>query len=542
MKTLLILTLFAINLLTFNLFAQPTNNLCEDAIEFTDLEGGCVTVNNTGATNDSYIATCLGYNNTIWFKFTAQGYNATITVDGDNNINRPQFAVFEIEFGEDGCDIDNVNGGFCFNGPGGNWDEITGISMTEPGVEYYVQVVTNTGGGGSSGSVTVCIDNPEPVEGTGCGVDATICDGNTAGPFNFRPSSTGGPGADTDFARGSCFTGVAGLTHDYAWVLLNISESGGLNLLINGDGTTGFLDLIVYNVPPGMDPCVAVQDPDNEIACNYAGSSSGCVELGNEFDCPSSVVAPEVIAGDQLMIIVHDYSNRHDEFTISLGEPPAAQTGSLDATINPAGPFCLESENEFLSAVVGGGVWSGTGITGSTSGVFSPAEAGLGEHEITYALSGDCGDEQTTTITVIDDCNSLPIQLLSFTAQPKNDHNLIRWSTESETNNDRFVLDYSDNGFNWRTIEVMQGAGNSTTRIDYYFEHRNVNSGINYYRLTQIDFDGTSEEFPIISVDNRNNRFIVRSINIMGQEVHDSYTGFIINIYNDGSTEKVYKQ
>ena len=62
----------------------------------------------------------------------------------------------------------------------------------------------------------------------------------------------------------------------------------------------------------------------------------------------------------------------------------------------------------------------------------------------------------------------------------------------------------------------------------------------NYYEI-KLDIN-TKESLTNITVDNRNNRFIVRSINIMGQEVQDSYTGFIINIYNDGSTEKVYKQ
>ena len=135
----------------------------------------------------------------------------------------------------------------------------------------------------------------------------------------------------------------------------------------------------------------------------------------------------------------------------------------------------------------------------------------------------------------------LPIQLLSFTAKSKNEYNLIQWSTTSETNNDRFILNHSDNGFDWRTIEVVQGAGNSTSRIDYYFEHRDVNPGVNYYRLTQIDFDGTTETFPLISIDNRNNRFIVKSINTLGQEIQNHHTGIIINVYNDGSTEKVWK-
>lgn len=526
---------------TFSLLAQPANNLCEDAIEFTDLENGCITVDNTGATNDNYSAGCLDYSNTIWFKFTSQGYNATINVSGDADINRPQFAVFEIEFGEDGCDLNNVNGVFCFDGPGGNWDELEGIAMTEPGIEYYVQVVTNTGGGGDPGDVTVCIDNPEPEIGRGCDVDVTICEGNTAGPFDFRPSSTGGPAADTDFARGSCLTGVAGLTHDYAWVLLNIAEEGDLNILLDGDDDTGFLDLIVFNVPQGMDPCVAVQDPDNEIACNYAIASSGCVELGDEFDCTASAEAPTVEAGDQIMIIVHDYSNSHEEFTISIGDPPSAQTGYLDASIDPAGPFCIDDEDVFLSAAVGGGLWTGNGIVNSSSGVFSPNEAGVGTHIITYTLTGDCGDEQTTSITVVDDCLLLPVELIFFDVRAEEDKNVILWTTKSEINNDYFIVEFSTNGVDWRKIEKVNGAGNTSKKQTYSLSHDNFPSEINYYRLTQYDFDGDNETFHIISIDNRTNVKLIKTINSIGQEVDENYKGIVIEYYDDGSTIKRYQ-
>jgi gliding motility-associated-like protein len=73
-----------------------------------------------------------------------------------------------------------------------------------------------------------------------------------------------------------------------------------------------------------------------------------------------------------------------------------------DATITPAGPFCITDPALNLTAVDPGGVWSGTGITSAANGTFNPATAGPGTHTITYNISGVCGDQQTTDIVVID--------------------------------------------------------------------------------------------------------------------------------------------
>jgi len=74
---------------------------------------------------------------------------------------------------------------------------------------------------------------------------------------------------------------------------------------------------------------------------------------------------------------------------------------NADATITPVGPYCVSNPSITLSAVSPGGVWSGNGITNSSTGVFSPSTAGVGTHTITYGISGSCGDTATTTITVV---------------------------------------------------------------------------------------------------------------------------------------------
>jgi len=87
--------------------------------------------------------------------------------------------------------------------------------------------------------------------------------------------------------------------------------------------------------------------------------------------------------------------------------------------------------------------------------------------------------------------NPLPVELLSFNAELKNKTMVnCTWSTASEINNDYFVLLRSKNGINFEEIAVVDGAGNSNSTINYSFNDMNPYSGISYYRLKQVDFNG----------------------------------------------------
>jgi hypothetical protein len=82
-------------------------------------------------------------------------------------------------------------------------------------------------------------------------------------------------------------------------------------------------------------------------------------------------------------------------------------TNALDATISAAGPFCEDDAAVNLSAVDGGGTWSGTGITDANAGTFDPATAGAGTHTITYTIGGSCGstDTQDIVVNAVDDAS-----------------------------------------------------------------------------------------------------------------------------------------
>ncbi|HLV40757.1 MAG TPA: hypothetical protein VKY37_00630 [Brumimicrobium sp.] len=135
----------------------------------------------------------------------------------------------------------------------------------------------------------------------------------------------------------------------------------------------------------------------------------------------------------------------------------------------------------------------------------------------------------------------LPIELITFEANNELKQNTINWETASETNNDYFTIEHSSDGYSWNIIDKIDGAGNSNTAINYSIEHRDYPNSINYYQLSQTDYDGRSETFPIVSIDNSLHKNVVRKFNTLGQKVGDNYHGMVIELNSDNtSIKKVY--
>ncbi|MFL5754113.1 MAG: beta strand repeat-containing protein, partial [Bacteroidia bacterium] len=88
---------------------------------------------------------------------------------------------------------------------------------------------------------------------------------------------------------------------------------------------------------------------------------------------------------------------------VNMGACDAPVLFCCDATVCPAGPYCLTHAPVTLNPVTPGGTWSGVGITNASTGVFSPAVAGVGTHTIIYTLP--CGIDSISI--KVNNCGSL---------------------------------------------------------------------------------------------------------------------------------------
>lgn len=139
--------------------------------------------------------------------------------------------------------------------------------------------------------------------------------------------------------------------------------------------------------------------------------------------------------------------------------------------------------------------------------------------------------------------NPLPVELLSFKAKAINSSVQLTWETASEKNNDFFVVERSTNGETFEQVAKVSGNGTSSTMHYYKVIDNAPVFGLNYYRLKQVDLDGTfayskvvtahisegqqkavlypnpAAEQLAVSFAKPSEKVVIRIINLLGQEL-----------------------
>lgn len=87
----------------------------------------------------------------------------------------------------------------------------------------------------------------------------------------------------------------------------------------------------------------------------------------------------------------------------------------------------------------------------------------------------------------------IPVELTSFIALTIDGTIKLNWTTVSETNNQMFEIERKIKNGEYYSIGYVNGHGTTTEIHEYTFVDDNVEAGIYYYRLKQIDFDGSFE-------------------------------------------------
>ena len=96
----------------------------------------------------------------------------------------------------------------------------------------------------------------------------------------------------------------------------------------------------------------------------------------------------------------------------------------------------------------------------------------------------------TSPLPTLTTDQALGVSLVSFKVQKDGKKVALKWSTASEQNNDRFVVERSNNLIDWKTVATIKGNGTSNEAHNYYTDDVNPTIGLNYYRLKQYDLDG----------------------------------------------------
>lgn len=138
------------------------------------------------------------------------------------------------------------------------------------------------------------------------------------------------------------------------------------------------------------------------------------------------------------------------------------------------------------------------------------------------ARNSPCSNVSSTVARLTVYPSTLPVELSFFKCFEYSDRVLLNWATYSEINNYKFEIERSSDAIEWDNIGVIFGAGYSSNYLFYQFEDNNPKTGLSYYRLKQVDFNGDYEYSNIVlsnfkSTKNNYKRFY----NLMGIEVYE---------------------
>lgn len=96
--------------------------------------------------------------------------------------------------------------------------------------------------------------------------------------------------------------------------------------------------------------------------------------------------------------------------------------------------------------------------------------------------------------------SALPVTWLYVRGERKQKQALINWATAQEWDTDKFIVEYSRDGQQYAAVGEVTAAGNSTTSSKYTFTHPELQPGVNYFRLKQMDKNGKHSYSSIIVV------------------------------------------
>jgi hypothetical protein len=105
---------------------------------------------------------------------------------------------------------------------------------------------------------------------------------------------------------------------------------------------------------------------------------------------------------------------------------------------------------------------------------------------------------------------AVPVEFYEFKVNRKGeDAAYIYWSTATELNNEKFLVERSTDGITYKTIATVAGAGNSVSVQNYTMLDPSLEPRTYYYRIKQVDFDG-KYSYSVVRILNLNSNLVAQ--------------------------------
>jgi len=489
----------------------------------TNLPVNTSCINTAGTTSSSTGTTgpppptCSNYvTSDVWFKAVVPANGSLIIETSPGVITDGGMAVYTAAscagpFTQIACDDDGGVGLM----PALN---LTGLA---PGTTVYIRFWEY--GGDNNGSFSICVSTPPPPPTGDCVYVLNLYDsfGDGWGSSQVGVSINGGPN--------TWYT----VTGAYQQVLFGVNI--GNTVVLTYDASGPWQGEVSFSL--GM--------LNGGVFYNSGSAPPGGVVFAQSVDCLAPAAAPQDCAGGVTICSGQAFNNNSsntgnvvdlntaNQGCLSGGEQqgtwyyfsPSA-SGNIGFTINPSAPtdydFALWGPMSTISCPPTGAPlrcsWAApNGPTGLGNGAVDPSEGAGGDRWVStinvlagqiYVLYVDNfssnGQSFSLSWNLADgaslDCTVLPVEFIEFKAIPDENSVDLSWTTGSESNTSHFIIERSKDGIDFSPIGSLNAAGNSYSQIKYSYPDDNPIIGMNYYRLTQVDIDGSEVKTKILDV------------------------------------------
>jgi hypothetical protein len=302
---------------------------------------------------------------------------------------------------------------------------------------------------------------------------------------------------------------------------INVGSTSGDWMHVNGISYDAEKDLIVFS-SHNLDELFVIDHSTTitEAAGHTGGNFGKGGDILYRWGRPANYDAP----GTQIFNVVHSsmwipdslpgggniisFNNREGQGTSMIVEitPPTDANGnfiwSAGTAYGPATPTWSYTASGFYSNHLGGCQRLPNGntfICEATSGYLFEVDAS-GNTVWSY----NRGQEIARAVRYPEYYSAfpwIPVELTSFNASIDGSSVTLNWMTATETNNSGFEIQRSSNNSDFSKIGFVSGKGTTTEIAKYSFDDKNLDNGKYYYRLKQIDFDGTFSVSDVVEVE-----------------------------------------
>ncbi len=472
------------------LLAQPVNDECTGAINIADVTNFCSAVgafSNVNATPTNLAAPICWPNvsNDVWFRFTANATDVTITIKGQTpsqpggTLQRPQVAIYLNT--SPNCQTGTFNQLECKAAVGGANIVEAYQGGLFVGTSYLIRVQ-----GSNSGTFQICIDNYNPpVVPTGdCATASLLCDKS---PFSVQQLI--GAGANNqELDNVPCFVGGAPANNESnsTWFKWICSKSGTLTFTLTPLNITDDLDFVLYRLPNGINNCngkviercmAAGSDPAvcPTPCCGPTGLRPSSSDISEPPGCQNGQdnwIAPlNMVAGEAYALVVNNFSSTGNGFHIEFGGTGEFQGPDATFVTNPAA-VCIGVPVNVISTASFplGSITSQTFSFGANA---QPQTAtGAGPHQVQFNEPGKQSVVMTVTsnlgckVTKIQDVVVFPkVEVDTLIAVPDCNGGTNGAVTITNIQSGTPPYQYSWNGGPFQNNNTLTGLGVSVVKL-----------------------------------------------------------------------------